>query len=57
MIERLNTGSAYRVKDLIQESAGRSTPDDTALLQNVLGKLYCVRAIEHCNSDRAVGVV
>lgn len=50
MIERLNTGSACRVKDLIQESTGSSTSGATTLLQYVLGKLYCVRAIEHCNS-------
>ena len=45
MIERLNTGSAYRVNDLIQESAGSSV-----LLKKVLEKLYCVRAVENYNS-------
>lgn len=50
MIERLNTGAACRVKDLIQESAESSTPDATALLRNVLEKLYCLRAVEGCNS-------
>jgi 50S ribosomal protein L16 3-hydroxylase len=51
MIERLNTGTAYRVQDLIQESAGSSTVEATPLLHNVLEKLYCLRAIENCNSQ------
>jgi hypothetical protein len=56
MIERLNTGSAYRVKDLIEESAGSSTHDSTTLLQYVLGKLYSMRAIEHYNSAECESV-
>lgn len=49
MIERLNSGAAYRVKEIV-ETSGSSKSEASTLLRNVLEKLYCVRAVESVNS-------